>query len=901
MGFNKKVLSKAVSELDKAKAPAKPRDITVDPMGYWNPANQGQPVRIPGNDITMQGVPYPVWAQPNVGPGSMMQPNQDYNFPGASYVDETPMAKKGGTLQSKKYSKSMSATNKLFAKNKLFQNKKSKIFDPNAEFKTGGSKLGTINLNPNPLSHYELNYGFNLPTEEDGGEADYEDQDLTDEEIQAYRDAGYEIEELPEAQVGGPQNTAGPRAEEISTNVDAMNAMMKARMATDAAFGNSSAQRMISPNPKTYDFGNGNLGTHFMASMGNQAVPLLQDKGGNELEYNENPPPSNEDMNFRTPEEAQYFAEHYKEVAPMMKGFKKGGYVQHELAKAQKGEEKQDPDISLEDYLKLYENSLALEKGITSMPNYKLENTDTNVDDYLKQLETARNNWLEYDTVHNKNRKEIQDRLNDKKSPPTEKNRIAFEKILKEKLQPREIQDYYTVVSPNNFYQRDITNAFVNKEFTPAYYDSRIKPSSRNTYYGYRPGRDGTEETFDKIELYKYDPVEVKKQALLKYTDSEEAFQNALNKSTGNDITPLKRIQYAQSVQPKQEIIPAVPYVKLKHYRDWNPTGYHGENIEMPEGYTQQDVEKEIRKRQSAEYDKRALEYQQQEKAKITKRLKPVGLTENFKEGGTLVKAQNGKTVKPLLISDPKKYAYRKTAYDDILKIYNIDKNVIDLSKKNAIGNLPDDVYFNNAKLIMNYQDQINKIKKNSKVKHNMVKLPGNQIKGDIAKGYKKPVEPVNYIQSLQPIDKKPVKHIPPKNVVINKPAPAVQENNIVGTLVPRIIQQFVTPNTELQPTNFQTIPKKPQGPRYGTLAGDENLNLPENYTQQQREAARKKRDADEFTRKTLEYQAKQRGTKAPIAQMFQKGGDVESWEDELDDDEIKALEAAGYTIERIK
>ena len=40
----------------------------------------------------------------------------------------------------------------------------------------------------------------------------------------------------------------------------------------------------------------------------------------------------------------------------------------------------------------------------------------------------------------------------------------------------------------------------------------------------------------------------------------------------------------------------------------------------MPEGYTQQDVEKEIRRRQSAEYDKRALEYQEQEKAKITKK-----------------------------------------------------------------------------------------------------------------------------------------------------------------------------------------------------------------------------------------------------------------------------------------
>jgi len=174
MGFNKKILSKAVSELGKAKAPGKPKDIITDPAGQWK--YPGQKTRIPSNDITMQGVPYPVWAQPNVGPGSMMQPNQDYNFPDASYVDETPMAKKGGTLQSKKYSKSMSATNKLFAKNKLFKNMKSKIFDPNAEFKNGG-------------------------------EADYEDLELTDEEIQAYRDGGYVVEELPEAQVGTEINS----------------------------------------------------------------------------------------------------------------------------------------------------------------------------------------------------------------------------------------------------------------------------------------------------------------------------------------------------------------------------------------------------------------------------------------------------------------------------------------------------------------------------------------------------------------------------------------------------------------------------------------------------------------------------------------------------------------------
>jgi hypothetical protein len=201
MGFNKKVLSKAVSELDKAKAPGKPKDIIVDPAGQWK--YPGQKTRIPSSDITMQGVNYPVFAQPNVGPGAIMQPGQDYQFPSADYVDETPLAKKGGTLQSKKYSKSMSATNKLMAKNKLFESKKSKIFDPNAKFKSGGSKLGPINLNPNPLSHYELNYGFNLPVKQDGGESDYEELELTPKEIQAYRDGGYVVEELPEAQTGG--------------------------------------------------------------------------------------------------------------------------------------------------------------------------------------------------------------------------------------------------------------------------------------------------------------------------------------------------------------------------------------------------------------------------------------------------------------------------------------------------------------------------------------------------------------------------------------------------------------------------------------------------------------------------------------------------------------------------
>lgn len=309
--YNKKALRTIVNNLDKAKAPAKPKDIITDPMGQWK--YPGQKTRIPGGDITMQGVSYPVWAQPNVGPGIVMQPGQDYKFPGADYVDETPMAKKGGSL--KKYSRSLEAKNKIFADNPLTKkpkSKKKKIFDPTStNYKNGGVNEspslpltagrnvyetfaygmydrpgwkkqdgGVSNLEGDLISKVIMNRNkgvdfvdrayalgdnpgtpmFNVPDDEqfgqrmshkmawgendngqammfptvlnpneeaievpnqyadyissqgyknatgmnqyqDGGEA-WEDE-LTDEEIQAYRDAGYQVDDLPEAQTGG--------------------------------------------------------------------------------------------------------------------------------------------------------------------------------------------------------------------------------------------------------------------------------------------------------------------------------------------------------------------------------------------------------------------------------------------------------------------------------------------------------------------------------------------------------------------------------------------------------------------------------------------------------------------------------------------------------------------------
>lgn len=139
--YNKKALLEILKNMDSAKAPAKKKDIIVDPMGQW--AHPGKVTRIPSNDITMAGVPYPVYGVDNMGFGQMMYPGQNYTFPG-DYVDEYPLyqAKKGG-IKSKKYSKSLLATNRLFKKNPMFKKKKykGKTYDPMAMyFQEGGEQ-----------------------------------------------------------------------------------------------------------------------------------------------------------------------------------------------------------------------------------------------------------------------------------------------------------------------------------------------------------------------------------------------------------------------------------------------------------------------------------------------------------------------------------------------------------------------------------------------------------------------------------------------------------------------------------------------------------------------------------------------------------------------------------------
>lgn len=150
---NKKILIEALKNLNKAKTPVKKKDIIYDKEGQWK--YPGQPTRIPSNEITMQGVPYPVLGKGSDGSEQMMYPGAEYTFPGADYVDEYPQMKKGG---SKKFSSNLEATNRLFKKNSLFKksplskanplfkkkNYKKKTYDPSAMYFQDGGENGAV-------------------------------------------------------------------------------------------------------------------------------------------------------------------------------------------------------------------------------------------------------------------------------------------------------------------------------------------------------------------------------------------------------------------------------------------------------------------------------------------------------------------------------------------------------------------------------------------------------------------------------------------------------------------------------------------------------------------------------------------------------------------------------------
>lgn len=106
-------------------------------------------------DAKMEGVPYPVYAQDDLGYAQMMYPGMDYSFPG-NYVTETPVLqieeyKQGGVNKLKRSTSKniQSSINQLMMRNiKLFGESGKRVYNPLAKMFEGGDPTNP-STNPN--------------------------------------------------------------------------------------------------------------------------------------------------------------------------------------------------------------------------------------------------------------------------------------------------------------------------------------------------------------------------------------------------------------------------------------------------------------------------------------------------------------------------------------------------------------------------------------------------------------------------------------------------------------------------------------------------------------------------------------------------------------------------------
>jgi hypothetical protein len=183
-------MKKSFKKYETAGLPGGPNELKrftngfiISERGQWDYPGQPTAVPTPSGRITMKGVENNLLGIDNLGNTQYMTPGNEYQFEG-DMVYEIPQAKRGGSKKpSKKFSRSLMAKNRLFAKNPLLKKPKSvknKIFDPYSPYyQEGGSSdlpqnvgiaylpedgrsyydplSDTINLNPN-ASDAELNH-----------------------------------------------------------------------------------------------------------------------------------------------------------------------------------------------------------------------------------------------------------------------------------------------------------------------------------------------------------------------------------------------------------------------------------------------------------------------------------------------------------------------------------------------------------------------------------------------------------------------------------------------------------------------------------------------------------------------------------------------------------------------
>ena len=192
---------------------------------------------------------------------------------------------------------------------------------PNASFNTVGMKA--------PIDMKQFNDTGNLVKSYDAVPPGVTDLKMSSQ--------GGTVIETPAKMQEGGIFTGAPRVPAMS------DAEMSLKILQEANAGNPAARRMRSDyGQRMFLPGETYPSTHYMASMDNYAVPLIQeDYTGGPLRYNENPLPSKSDFNFDTPEQAAYFAKNYKQASAAKTFKQKYGGVK----KYQEGGEYRDPDV----------------------------------------------------------------------------------------------------------------------------------------------------------------------------------------------------------------------------------------------------------------------------------------------------------------------------------------------------------------------------------------------------------------------------------------------------------------------------------------------------------------------------------------------------------------------------
>ena len=135
--------------------PTEKGTVIYDPRGQWD--YPGQITKIPGGNITMQDVNYPVLGIDNFGNQQMMYPGMDYTFPNADNVTEYPQMKRGGMPYKYTSQNIKTSINSLFTRNEMLFGPSGKhLFKP--KMQTGGwldkYQEGGGTLPKNDATHY---------------------------------------------------------------------------------------------------------------------------------------------------------------------------------------------------------------------------------------------------------------------------------------------------------------------------------------------------------------------------------------------------------------------------------------------------------------------------------------------------------------------------------------------------------------------------------------------------------------------------------------------------------------------------------------------------------------------------------------------------------------------------